>query len=113
MNYETNLIYENLKKQINTIFKDCKQASIKTTERYQHGVEHFAKFLAETYKEEDITSVSNEHIESYVKQMQKTGYSVGYIATNISSIRCFVSQLNDFICIKSNYDLGLPRRILS
>lgn len=104
-------IYRNLEKQIDRIFRHCRQGSIKTRDRYKDGVKHLGKFLAESYNKQNMNNINNKHLEAYVEQMQDVGYSTSYITTNLSAIRFFVDQVKNSKYIKSNKELGaIPRR---
>ncbi|MEY8285637.1 site-specific integrase [Lachnospiraceae bacterium 50-23] len=103
-------VYTNLEKQIEKIFKHCRQGSIKTRERYKDGVNHFAKFLAGSYNKQNMNNIRNEHLQAYVEQMQEAGYSSSYITTNMSAIRFFIDQEKDSSYIKGNQELGVTPR---
>mgnify|MGYP001236394622 FL=1 len=103
-------VYENLERQIEKVFKHCRQGSIKTRARYKEGVKHFAKFTAETFNKQNLNNIRNNHLEAYVEQMQEAGYSASYVTTNLSAIRFFVDQIKDSSYIWDNERLGvIPR----
>lgn len=103
-------VYKNLEKQIEKTFKHCRQGSIKTRERYKNGVSHFAKFLAGSYKKQNMNNIRNEHLQAYVEQMQEARYSSSYVTTNMAAIRFFIDQIKDSSYIKNNEELGvIPR----
>lgn len=103
-------IYKNLEKQIERIFRNCRQGSIKTRIRYKDGAKHFAKFLAVVYKKQNMNNISNQSLEAYVEQSQESGYSTSYITTNMSAIRFCVNQIKDSRYIKSNKELEVNNR---
>jgi len=84
MDEKTMNIYRNLNEQINKVFRHTRQGSIKTRYRYEDGMNHFAKFLAETFKKQNLNKIESKHLQAYSEQMQESGY------TNLSAIRFFV-----------------------
>lgn len=105
-------IYNNLKMQVNSVFKHSHECSYKTRDRYKDAMYSFSKFLAIEYRKQNITKIKNEHIQEYVLHMQKEGYSTSYVTTNLSAIRYFYDKISKgkFI-IKSNRELGVNARI--
>lgn len=103
-------VYKNLEKQIEKVFKHCRQGSIKTRVRYENGVKHLAKFLAESYNKQNMNNITNGHLEAYVEQAQEAGYSSSYLTTNMSAIKFFIDQTKNSSYIKTNEELGvIPR----
>lgn len=104
-------IYNNLKKQIDVVFKHSHECAFKTRERYRDSMYSFAKFLAKEYRKQNIGKIKNTHIEKYVKYMQEKDYSTSYVTTNVSAIRYFYDKKTGgrFI-IKSNRGLGVNAR---
>jgi len=43
------------------------------------GVKHFAKFLAEEFKKQNLNKIKAKHLIEYVEQMQEWGYSKSYV----------------------------------
>lgn len=111
MDEKTMNIYRNLNEQIDKVFRHTRQGSIKTRYRYEDGMNHFAKFLAETFKKQNLNKIENKHLQAYVEQMQESGYSKSYITTNLSAIRFFVDvRGGNSKKISINRELGvLPR----
>lgn len=108
---KTNNIYRNLCIQIDKAFKHTRQGSIKTRYRYQDGMEHFAKFLAEVYRKQNLNKIQDKHLQAYVEQMQELGYSKSYVTTNLSAIRYF-TDLNggDSSKLATNKELAVNAR---
>lgn len=106
MDEKTEKIYKNLVNQIDRVFRHVRQGSKETRFRYKDGVKHFAKFMAEAFKKQNLNRIENKHLEVYVEQMIEAGYSKSYIATNLSAIRFFIDQFKDSSYIKTNTDLG-------
>ncbi len=100
---KTNNIYRNLCSQIDKVFKHTRQGSIKTRYRYQDGMEHFAKFMAETYRKQNLNKIQDKHLQAYVEQMQELGYSKSYVTTNLSAIRYFIDLNGGNIYISITY----------
>lgn len=90
MDEKTLNIYRNLNNQIEKVFIHTRQGSIKTRYRYKDGVNHFAKFVAEAFKKQNLNKIEIKHLEAYVEQMKECGYSKSYVTTNLSAIRYFV-----------------------
>lgn len=113
LNYKQKNIYNNLKNQVDSFFNKTNEKSFKTRDRYSDGMHDFSKFLAKYYKKENIKSIKNKHIQSYVDHMQKENgkYSTSYITTNLSAIRFFYERIsNGKMHIKTNHQLGvIPR----
>lgn len=104
-------IYENLKIQVNAVFKHSHECSFKTRETYQERVDMFAKFLAIEYHKKNIKKISNEHLTHYVQYMQKAGLSTSYVTTTMSAIRYFYKKsVGEKFKIKSNRALGVNIR---
>lgn len=71
MDDKTLNIYRNLNEQIEKVFRHTRQGSIKTRERYEDALNHFAKFLAEGFKKQNLNKIEPKHLEAYVEQMQE------------------------------------------
>ncbi|MDU1315380.1 MAG: hypothetical protein E6940_15250 [Clostridium septicum] len=67
MNEKTLNIYRNLSSQIDKVFRHTRQGSIKTRYRYQDGMNHFAKFLAEIFKKQNLNKIEDKYLQSYVE----------------------------------------------
>lgn len=108
MDEKTENIYQNLCTQIDKVFRHTKQGSNETRYRYKDGVTHFAKFMAEAYKKQNLNRIRPIHLHDYVEQMQVSGYSKSYVATNLSAIRFFYDQINkDGRKLPSNKELSV------
>lgn len=111
MDDKTLNIYRNLSNQIDKVFRHTRQGSIKTRYRYQDGMNHFAKFLAETFKKQNLNKIEDKHVQAYVEQMQESGYSKSYITTNLSAVRYFIDiKSGDSKMLSSNKELGVEHR---
>lgn len=106
MDEKTEKIYQNLVRQIDRIFRHVRQGSKDTRYRYKDGVKHFAKFMAEVYKKQNLNRIENKHLEAYIEQMIEAGYAKSYISSNLSAIRFFIDQFKDNSYIKTNAELG-------
>lgn len=104
-------MYENLCVQIEKVFRHCNQCSYKTRERYQDGVESFAKFMADAFKKQNLNNIKPKHLYAYVEFMQDLNYSTSYVTTNLSAIRYFYDKIgNDSTKLPSNNKLGVISR---
>lgn len=111
MDEKTLNIYRNLSNQIDKAFRHTRQGSIKTRHRYEDGMNHFAKFLAETFKKQNLNKIEDKHLQSYVEQMQERGYSKSYVTTNLSAIRYFIDiRGGDSKRLSTNKELGVEHR---
>ncbi len=104
-------IFNNLKVQINSVFKHSHECSFKTRDTYQERVEVFAKFLATEYRKQNIEKISNDHLAKYVEYLQESGLSTSYVTTSLSAIRYFYKKsVGGKLIIKSNKALGVNAR---
>jgi site-specific recombinase XerD len=111
MDEKTENIYRNLCSQIEKVFRHTRQGSIQTRYRYKDGVQHFAKFLAETYKKQNLNKIQAKHLQGYVEQMQEWGYSKSYVTTNLSAIRYLIDLSGgDSKKLPNNRDLAVNAR---
>ncbi|MEG1285268.1 MAG: tyrosine-type recombinase/integrase [Romboutsia sp.] len=111
MDDKTLNIYRNLSNQIDKVFRHTRQGSIKTRYRYEDGMNHFAKFLAESFKKQNLNKIEDKHLQVYVEQMQESGYSKSYITTNLSAVRYFIDiKGGDSKMLSSNKELGVEHR---
>ena len=111
MDEKTLNIYRNLSNQIDKVFRHTRQGSIKTRHRYEDGMNHFDKFLAEIFKKQNLKKIENKHLQAYVEQMQESGYSKSYITTNLSAIRYFIDiKGGDSKMLSTNKELGVEHR---
>jgi len=106
-------IYMNLKNQVDSFFNKINEKSFKTRDRYRDAMDDFSKFLAQSYRKENLSAVNNKHISAYINHLQKVEgqYSRSYVTTNLSAIRFFYARKTKgkFI-IKTNKELGvIPR----
>ncbi|MCD4713268.1 MAG: tyrosine-type recombinase/integrase [Clostridiales bacterium] len=111
MDEKTMNIYENLKGQVNAVFKNSHECSFKTRETYKERMDMFAKFLAVEYRKQNIKKISNEHLTHYAKYLQEVGLSTSYVTTSMSAIRYFYKKaVGERFKIKSNKALGVNCR---
>lgn len=104
-------IYNNLKTQIDSVFKHSHESSYKTRDTYHERMDVFAKFLAIEYRKQNIKKISNDHILKYVNYLQERGLSTSYVTTSLSAIRYFYSKtVGPKFIIKSNKALGANAR---
>lgn len=75
MDEKTERIYENLCNQIDKVFRHTRQGSKETRYRYRDGVKHFAKYMAEAYKKQNLNRIRPVHLHGYVEQMQESRLS--------------------------------------
>lgn len=104
-------IFNNLKVQIDSVFKNSHECSIKTRYTYHERMDVFAKFLAIEYRKQNIKKISNDHIMNYVKYLQERGMSTSYVTTSLSAIRYFYTKsVGPKFIIKSNRALEVNSR---
>lgn len=102
--------YKNLQSQINAIFRDCREGSIKTRYRYKEAVERFSSFLATEYKLQKFENIKAKHIEGYVERLKNDGASPSTIKTDLSAIRYFYKHSGGKNRLPDNSRLDLERR---
>lgn len=108
---KTDKIYQNMCNQIDKVFRHTRQGSYETRYRYKDGVKHFAKYMAEAYKKQNLNRIRPAHLEGYVEQMQESGYSKSYVTTNLSAVRYFYDQLGkNSKKLPTNRELGVNHR---
>jgi site-specific recombinase XerC len=104
-------IYENLEKQINSVFKHNRQGSYKTKEKYQNDTKHFAKFLAKEFRLQNMRNISDKHLEKYVQCMQELKLAPSTIKDRLTAVRFFHDKLDHTRHILSpNQKFELERR---
>ncbi|MGG7179460.1 hypothetical protein ACQPU1_17995 [Clostridium paraputrificum] len=93
MDEKTLNIYRNLSNQIDKVFRHTRQGSIKTRHRYEDGMNHFAKFLAETFKKQNLNKIENKHL-----LWIPGGYTSGNVPEAITDIiplnKTIISRVN-------------------
>lgn len=108
---KTESIYKNLCFQIEKVFEHKRECSYKTRERYEDGVKHFAKYLAECYHKKNLNKIKEIHLQGYVEAMQESGYSRSYVTTNLSAVRYFIDAIgNDSKKLPDNRELMVDPR---
>ena len=104
-------IFNNLRVQIDSVFKHSHECSIKTRYTYHERMDVFAKFLAVEYRKQNIKKISNDHILKYVEYLQERGMSTSYVTTSLSAIRYYYKKsVGSKFIIKSNKALGANAR---
>ncbi len=106
----TNL-YKNLEVQYQKVFRHIKVGSFKTRERYGKAFKRFMVFIAEKYKVQKLSNISEKHVEAYVSYMQSKGLSASTIKTELAAIRFFHDNMPyTRYELPANENLDLERR---
>ncbi len=102
--------YENLKKQIDKLFRENNRKSIKTRYRYKDAAYRFGEWLSETTNIKKFSNIKAKHIYMYVDYM-KGKYAAGTIKMELSGIRFFHALTNSKERLPENSRLNLEKRI--
>ena len=86
-------IYTNLETQFNKVFRHLKVGSFKTRERYAKAFKRFMVYLANEYRLQKLSNISEKHILSYLNYLQKKGLAASTIKTELAAIRFFHDNL--------------------
>ena len=81
--------HKNLESQFEKLFRHIKVGSFKTRERYAKAFKRFMVFLAEKYRLQKLSNISQKHILSYLEYMQKKGLAASTVKTELAAIRFF------------------------
>lgn len=102
--------YENLKAQIDKLFKENNRKSIKTRYRYKDAAYRFCIWLSKTTNIKKFSNIKAKHIYMYVDYM-KGKYAPGTIKMELSGIRFFHGLTNSKERLPKNDRLNLQKRI--
>lgn len=107
-------IYNNLKNQVDSIYKHIRNGSYGTRRRYYAAMLRFLRFLATEYRLENIRNIGPKHLIGYVEYIESMDLSERTIKTDLSAIRWF----HDFVprakyMLPDNDHLGveLPKHV--
>ena len=107
-------VFNNLKSQVDSIFRHIRTGSYKTRIRYYAAVLRFCMFLAAEFSLQNIRNIESKHVTAYVEYMEALDLTASTIKTDLSAIRWF----HDFIPrakfkLPDNDHLGveLPKRV--
>lgn len=92
-------------KEFEIFLKETKKSSINTMESYLRDVSQFTSFC-DTFKLRAASSVKNEHIASFIDDMQKQGKSAATITRVLASLRCYYTFLKSLGITKENPVVG-------
>ena len=107
---QQNLI-ANAVKQVERAFKCSNEKSFGTRNAYKCSAMRFAKHAAAVWGIQNMASVSNKHVLSYVTEMMDNDQSISYIKTELSGIRHLVKLLGGKNRIYATNDkFGIPDR---
>jgi integrase len=103
--------YKNLLQQAMKIRRHTCQGSYKTKERYFEAYKRFIRYVADTFRLEKLSNISNKHISSYIEYMQERELSAATIKTDLAAIRFFHDQIpNTKYMLSPNDKFDLERR---
>lgn len=102
--------YENLKKQIDKLFRENNMKSIKTRYRYKDACYRFCQWLSETTNIKKFSNIKAKHIYMYVEFM-KEKYAAGTIKMELSAIRFFHGLTGSKERLPENEKLNLEKRV--
>lgn len=111
LDHKQQRIYENLEKQVNSVFKHNRQGSYKTKEKYQNDTKQFAKFLAKEFRLQNMRNIGDKHLEKYIHYMQEQKLAPSTIKDRLAAVRFFHDKLDRTKHILSqNQKFELERR---
>ena len=102
---------ENLKNQINKLFRLNNMKSIKTRYRYKDACYRFCSWLGENTNIKKFKNIKVKHIYTYVACMKEKHYAPGTIKLELSGIRFFYSLTDGKELLPTNQKLTLENRI--
>ena len=102
---------ENLKNQINKLFRLNNMKSIKTRYRYRDACYRFCEWLGENTNIKKFANIKVKHIYKYVACMKDKNYAPGTIKLELSSIRFFYALTDGKEILPTNQKLQLQNRI--
>lgn len=104
-------LIENAKKQVRLAFKYSNQKSYGTRENYRDASMRFAEHAAKVWGVQNMKSIRNAHILSYVTEMLDNELKATYIKSELSGIRHMLRLMECKNNIhKTNDKFGAPRR---
>lgn len=111
MNEKAERIYKNLENQIKKINKHNNQGSFKTKERYYTANQRFCKFLAQEFRLQKFSNISDKHLDKYIQHMRDKEYSISTIKTDLGAIRFYHDKVqNPKYTLSGNSKFSLERR---
>lgn len=110
MDEKTANIKNNLDNQIHKIFRNTREGSFRTRDRYKKGCHRFTKFLAEEFCLQKFQNVKAKHIYAYVEHMKKENYSPATMRNELSAIRFAYERGGGKNILPDNSKLNLPAR---
>ncbi len=109
-----NGIQSNLVHQLHKVQRHNRQGSYKTRERYYQAMLRFCSYLAEHWRLQKLSNISEKHIHAYVGFMKESGKSASTIKTDLSGIRFFHDKMSEAKNnLPDNSELNLSRRKLT
>lgn len=109
-------IFNNLKAQVDRIYRHIRTGSYKTRERYYAAVLRLCMFLAVEFRLMNIRNLDSKHITAYVEYMESIDLSERTIKTDLSAIRWFFDFIpNTKHKLPDNNHLGveLPKHVFA
>ena len=99
-------IYQNLRRQLDKLFRHVNQGSIETRYRYFEATDRFCQFVAERFRLQKLENVQGKHLVAYLQYMQEKGLSASTMKTDLSAIRFFHDQTNSRYQLPDNKEIG-------
>ena len=88
-------IYQNLRVQLDAVYRHVRQGSYQTRARYYFAMVLFLKFLAVVFRLEKISNISGKHLCAYIEFRQDCGIAPSTIKSELCAIRYFHDQMAD------------------
>lgn len=87
------------------IFRNTRQGSYETRDRYKKSCLVFCRFLNEKFKMKNLENLQDKHIISYIEHRQKKGISAKTIKSDLAAIRFMHNQMNAKYELSTNEQL--------
>jgi site-specific recombinase XerD len=105
-------IYNNLKIQIDKLYRHINQLSINSRPAYKSAFLRLCKHVAKEFKVQNIRNINDKHVYSYISDKIDDACTASYLKSEMSGIRFIYDQIGDArYRLKTNNDeLGIPER---
>lgn len=104
-------LYQTLLAQLQKLARHNRHGSFKTRERYYNACKRFCAFLADHFRLEKLSNLSEKHLVAYVEELHRRGCAPAYIKTELSAIRLYHDLIpNPRYMLPGNDSLNLERR---
>lgn len=106
-------VERNLVIQFEKIAKHVRQNSFGTRKRYRWIFIQFLKFVAITYRLQNIKNLTEKHVIAYIRKLMDENKAQSTIFTHLSVIRFYFRKIGIQEEIKSNEELFTASKMLT